>query len=71
MDYTYMKELGRQIADLRRKRKMTQTELAERAGVTWSFIAKVEGGDRLPSMATLERLAKALRAGVRIQLVGK
>ena len=68
-----MQTLGRQIRDLRRKRRlpMTQAELAEAAGVGWSFIAKVEAGNRLPSMATLERIAKVLGARVEIRLVRK
>ena len=64
-------DLGQQIKDLRIKRSMTQAELAARAGVGWSFIAKVEAGNRKPSMATLERIAKALNARVRIVLVRK
>ena len=64
-----MGPLGKQIHDLRAKRGITQTELAEKAGVTWSFIAKVEGGVRQPSMATLERIARALKARVDIRLV--
>jgi predicted transcriptional regulator len=50
---------------------MTQAELAEHAGVGWSFIAKMEAGNRQPSMATLERLAKALGVRVHIRLVRK
>ena len=60
--------LGDQIRTLRTGRGMTQARLAELAGVTWSFIAKVEAGNRLPSMDTLERLAKlkpAFRPGGR------
>ena len=64
-------DLGQQIKALRTKRSMTQAELAERAGVGWSLIAKVEGGKRMPSMSTLERIAAALGARVRIVLVKK
>ena len=68
-----MKPLGQQIRDLRttRRQPLTQTELAARAGVSWSFIAKVEAGNRLPSMATLDRIAEVLGARVRIVLVKK
>ncbi len=66
-----MKPLAQQIKDLRNKRRMTQTELAEAANVGLSFIAKVEGGDRLPSMTTLEAIAQALGARVEIRLVKK
>lgn len=62
--------LGRQIKALRQS-KMTQAELAKQAEVSRIFIAKVEAGERLPSMATLERLARVLGARVRIELVAK
>ena len=66
-----MKPLGQQIKDLRNKRRMTQTQLAEAANVGLSFIAKVEAGNRLPSMATLEAIARVLGARVQIKLVKK
>lgn len=66
-----MTPLGQQIKGLRTKRRMTQTQLAEAATVGLSFIAKVEAGHRLPSMATLEAIAEALGARVQIKLVKK
>lgn len=48
---------------------MTQAELAKRAGLSWNFIAKVEAGDRQPSLASLSRIARALGVKVRIELV--
>jgi transcriptional regulator with XRE-family HTH domain len=63
--------LGTQIREWRRRRGLTQAALAERAGLSWIFIAKVEGGARLPSWPTLERLARVLHVTVRIELVGR
>ena len=48
---------------------MTQAELAKRAGLGWNFIAKVEAGDRRPSLSSLDRIARVLGAKVRIELV--
>jgi predicted transcriptional regulator len=48
---------------------MTQAELAKRAGLSWNFIAKLEAGDRRPSLSSLDRIARALGAKVRIELV--
>jgi len=48
---------------------MTQAELAKRAGLSWNFIAKVEAGDRRPSLSSLDRIARVLGAKVRIELV--
>jgi transcriptional regulator with XRE-family HTH domain len=63
--------LGAQIRECRLRRGLTQAALAERAGLSWIFIAKVEGGARLPSWPTLDRLARVLRVTVRIELVGR
>jgi transcriptional regulator with XRE-family HTH domain len=63
--------LGAQIRDWRLRRGLTQAALAERAGLSWIFIAKVEGGARLPSWPTLERIARVLHVTVRIELVGR
>jgi predicted transcriptional regulator len=67
-----MPSLGHQIRDWRtrhRGRGMTQTELATRAGLSLTFIAKVEAGDRQPSLSSLARIARVLGVKVRIELV--
>ena len=49
------------IKRLRTERGLTQVELAKKAKVTQTYIAKIEGGDRVsPSLPVLKRLAKAL-----------
>ena len=63
--------LGAQIREWRLRRGLTQAALAERAGLSWIFVAKIEGGARLPSWPTLERLARVLKVTVRIELVGR
>jgi transcriptional regulator with XRE-family HTH domain len=49
------------IQATRKKRKLTQAALAERVGVHRIYIAQIEGGAKVPSIATLEKIAKALR----------
>ena len=50
---------------------MYSAALAARAGLSWIYIAKLEGGARrAPSLPTLERIARALKVSVRIELVG-
>jgi transcriptional regulator with XRE-family HTH domain len=73
MYVTYMasQALGAQIREWRRRRGLTQAALAKRAGLSWIFIAKVEGGARLPSWPTLERISRVLHVTVRIELVGR
>jgi transcriptional regulator with XRE-family HTH domain len=48
------------IARIRKRRKMTQAQLAKRAGVHRIYVAQIEGQTKVPSLATLEKLAKAL-----------
>lgn len=45
---------------MRVKLGLTQAELAEMAGVTQAYIAKIEAGDADPRVSTLERITKAL-----------
>ena len=59
------KELGRRIADLRRARKLTQEQLAEKVGCSVEFISLVERGVNAPSVAGLEKFAKVLKVQVR------
>ncbi len=55
------KRLSRVIQKLRESKGMTQRDLAEKAEVTAGYIAQLEGGTKKnPSLAVLQRLAKAL-----------
>jgi transcriptional regulator with XRE-family HTH domain len=56
-----MTHLGTRVLKLRRQRKLSQQELAQRVGVDQSFISKMERGDQPnPNAITLKGLAKAL-----------
>ena len=49
--------------DLRERRttlELTQSTLAERAGVSQPLIARIEGGDVDPRLSTLRRIVNAL-----------
>jgi DNA-binding XRE family transcriptional regulator len=48
---------------------LTQSEVAKRMGTTQSVIARLEGGNTLPSMKTLFRYAAATGTKPAIQLV--
>jgi transcriptional regulator with XRE-family HTH domain len=63
------RSLGEQIKRLRARRALSQQALADAAGLSRIYVAKLEGGERLPSLPTLERIAKALGVRVRIDLV--
>lgn len=52
--------IGDMIRKIRLEKKMTLTELADRARVSSSFISQVERGVSEPSLGTLRRIADAL-----------
>jgi transcriptional regulator with XRE-family HTH domain len=59
------RKLGRRIAALRKARKLTQEQLAERLGCSVEFISLVERGVNAPSVAGLEKFAKILKVEVK------
>ena len=59
------KELGKKIRELRKKKELTQEDLAYKAGLDYSYINQIENGKRNPSMEAVEKIAKAL--GVKVQ----
>ena len=48
----------------RTRRGLTQTEIAERLGVSQSHFSRLELGKKSPSLRTLDRLARALEITV-------
>ncbi len=52
--------LGARIRHLRQAQGMTLRDLADRAGVTESFLSQVERGLASPSISTLRRIASSL-----------
>jgi transcriptional regulator with XRE-family HTH domain len=56
----YLRKFGDKLRLLRLERKLTQGQLAERAGLHRTFIGQLELGRRGINLATLPRLAQAL-----------
>ncbi|MDI3481581.1 MAG: hypothetical protein PWQ97_1236 [Tepidanaerobacteraceae bacterium] len=52
--------VGYKIKKIRRERKLTQAELAAKAGVSTGLIGQIESGRVEPSIKTLEKIASAL-----------
>jgi len=52
---------GKHLRKLRSERKLTQEELAEVAGMHFTYIGQIERGIRNPSLVNLHRLSKALK----------
>lgn len=45
---------------VRQRKGLTQKTLADRAGMSYTYLCNVENGKADPSLSTLKRLAKAL-----------
>ena len=58
------KKLGMTIKRLRDDRNLTQADLARKAKVHRVYVAQIEARTKTPSLAVLERIAKALRVPV-------
>jgi transcriptional regulator with XRE-family HTH domain len=57
-------QLGQRVRGLRLEYRVTQEQLAERAGLSYKFIGEIERGKANPTVDTLSRLAKALRVEI-------
>lgn len=61
-------ELGKRIRQQRILAQMTQEKLAERAGISLSFLGHIERGTRKASLDTLVKLCNALKVSPRVLL---
>jgi len=52
--------LSKNLKENRQKLGLTQSELAEKAGISTNFVAMIELKHKFPTPETLDRLAKAL-----------
>ena len=53
--------LRSKLKKYRRSAKMTQEDLAEKVNLSRAYIGYIEQGRNVPSLETLEKIAKALR----------
>ena len=62
------KDGGLQVAtavrDLRHVRNLSQRQLAARMGVPRTYISKIENGKAMPTLSSLDRLARALKVDI-------
>lgn len=65
-----MKQVGTQIAYLRKGKGFTQNDLGDRLGVSFQAVSKWERGETLPDTAILLDLANALGTSVDFILTG-
>jgi transcriptional regulator with XRE-family HTH domain len=54
------KQFGRKVRELRVARRMSQEELADRAGMHRTYLGGIERGERNPSLKNITAVARAL-----------
>jgi len=59
-DQQFLHTFGRRLGDIRRKKGVTQERLAELVEVHRTYIGFIEQGKRNPTIANINRIAKAL-----------
>lgn len=53
-----------ELKDLRINSKLSQADLAERAGISQGYLSSLERGEKQPTLPILKKLAKALNISV-------
>ena len=61
--------IGRQLTAARSRAGASQAEVARRMGTTQSTVARLESGQRLPAMSSLQRYADAIGHRLEVRLV--
>jgi transcriptional regulator with XRE-family HTH domain len=65
-----MHNIGKQIKHVRQRRSLTQYGLAERAGISRSYLADLERGKYNPTLGMLNSICGALHISV-VELLGE
>lgn len=65
----HAKVVGRELKDTRQTLGLTQAEVAERLGVSPSYISAVEAGRRNLTLGQLANIANAMRLGIDISFI--
>ncbi len=55
------KKFGKNIRITRNKTKLTQQQVADKAGIHVNYYARIERGEENPSMKTLKTICKVLK----------
>ena len=63
--------LGRRVAELRKQQGLLQKDLAEKAGISVSFLSEVENDRRTPGAEILLKIADSLGASLDYLVRGK
>ena len=53
-------QIGKRLRELRRSQGLTQKAMADRAGVDYTYIGKIERAEQIPSLGVLIKISEAL-----------
>lgn len=62
-------KVARELIRLRKQQKLSQSEVARRAGLKQPAVARLESGAVKPTLDTIQRVARALGRQVEVNLV--
>lgn len=57
-------KFGKRVRELRKSQKLSQQELAPKAGLHYTYIGAVERAERNLSLGSMEKIAKGLGVGI-------
>ncbi len=57
-------QIGKRLRELRQRKGLTQKELAEIAGVDYTYIGKIERGEQFPSLKVLIKFAECFALSI-------
>lgn len=60
-----LKQFGNRVRELRKAQGLSQEELAEKAGLHFTYVGGIERGERNLSLKSIERIAIALKIDIR------
>lgn len=61
LDEKTKKEIGKRLRESREQKNLTQADVAEKAGITASYYARIERGEEQPSLPTIKTLVTILK----------
>lgn len=61
----FLKDFGEQLARVRKKRNLTQEQLADLVDVHRTYIGFIEQGKRNPSIGNIHKMANALKVSLK------
>jgi transcriptional regulator with XRE-family HTH domain len=56
-----VKKISNRLKQIRQDRRLTQLEIADKAGISTNYYARIERGDTAISLEVFEKIVKALK----------